>query len=170
MGYLFARYALSAGYPVRRIGLYAEGGANDLMVEVKMNGNWTLFTPSAGTYYPFGLGELLLNPIKASNYIGQPRSAGGAYLSEVFFARLLEIKIYRSLNNFGQYLRERNLAESAHVDASGFFPSPNDASAAIQSVEGAYAAGMDGGVWVIILKWDLPVVIYRLFIRWLSPK
>lgn len=168
LGYLFARYALSAGFPVRRVGLYTDGGANDLMVEVRVKDRWFLFTPSAGTFYRFGLGELLARPELASRYEGDPVGANAAYLTKSFFSRITEIRVYRSLNSFGSYLRESNFAKSATIESSGFYSSHNDIERAINGLEEDYAAGVEGVLQSVELKWLAPVTPYRLFVRWLS--
>ena len=85
--YLFTRRVLQAGLPARRVGLWSSTGANDLMVEVKIDQHWYLFAPSVGVYFPFSLGNLVSNPKQSELYHGVPPTRGGVISwGTVFFA------------------------------------------------------------------------------------
>lgn len=162
--YLLARQALQKGYSVRRIGLWATGGANDVMVEILVKDKWILFVPSAGVYYPFGLSALLEDPNKSGQYVGG-RPSSESYLNSMFFGNIYQADYYRNLNN-----AETSLFKGVKsVHGKNLYASPNGASAAVDGVVETYAAGKEGEFpQDINITWEEPVSIYRIWFNWYS--
>ena len=162
--YLFARKASQQGFLARRVGLWASDGANDVMVEVRVNGKWYLFVPTAGVYYRFSLADIFNSPDKSLDYRGDPKPGTEMYLKQEFFSNIYKVDIYPSLNN-----TEFNYAALAKVNSKNLFPSPNSGESAVDNDLITYAAGKHNLFPQIIeLSWKEPIEIYRLFIQWYS--
>lgn len=162
--YVFARNVMQKGFYARRIGLWSASGANDIMVEVSVDGAWSLFAPSTGAYYPFGISELMGNPKLASRYKGEVVTGSG-YLSESFFGSLVKIDILSSFNDI-----EHNFVKDASIVSSeNFYAHPNGPSAAIDGSQGTYAAGLEDQFpyWVDFI-WKKKISVYRISFDWYS--
>jgi hypothetical protein len=164
--YLFTRKAIEKGFLARRVGLWNSSGANDLMVEVRVNNKWYLFVPSAGVYYRFSLGKLLEQPEKATIYQGIPKEISRMYLHEDFFANIYKVDMYQSVNDV-----ELNYAAIAKVASEDFYQIPYSVESSVDENIDSYAAGKDGlPSYIINLSWQKSVSVYRLFIKWYSAK
>lgn len=160
--YLLARRAMMLGFRARRVGLWASSGANDIMVEVRIANEWKLFVPSSGVFYNYSLGEILNDPKLANLYIGRPKHT--LYLKPAFFMDLKRIDLYQNLNN-----SEKNIGNTAKVSGDNLFPPPNDAEAIQDENYASYAAGIENSKpQRLQYRWDQPVNIYRIWIKWYS--
>lgn len=163
--YLFSRRVMEKGYSARRLGLWAHSGANDVMVEVELDGQWKLFVPSTGVYYEHSFGEIFDNPVLADNYLGEPLHGGEMFVNSGFFGDLNRIDVYENLNS-----NEFDLTESAEFKGRGLFPSPNNLEAINSTDPSAYVAGKKGRRQEITVAFNRPVDIYRAWIEWYSDK
>lgn len=161
--YLFAKLAMEKGGIARRVGLWAVGGANDVMVEIKRDERWRLFVPSTGVYYPFSLGEILSNPMLANDFVGTPLNGGELYVNKEFFSTIYRIDLYHNLNNV-----EYNYLQDALLKGEGFLLAPNDVMALKSTAQNAYVAGREKQDQKITLKFDELVKLYRLWFEWYS--
>ncbi len=171
-GYLLARRAKELGFNAQMLGLFAKSGANDVMVNVRVNNKTLLFIPSSGAYYNASLWDILSKKIDVRSYHANPikkqivNDSRNLFLNKVFFYHLKQIKFY-SLNDY-----EVNLLNFAKSTSSeNLFKAPYNEIHLIDKTYQFYAAGLNNKKkYSVTYFFDKPQTVYRFYFEWYSDR
>ncbi|XOB65738.1 hypothetical protein ACMC5R_03030 [Deferribacteres bacterium DY0037] len=169
-GYLLARRAKQLGFEAKMLGLFAENGANDVMVDVRNSKNAYLFVPSAGAYYKQSLWQIVENVELAKHFITNHidnehvTSARQLYLSPIFFENIYRINFHH-LNDY-----ETNILKLAsNTRSKKIFDYPYNEAYLLDNQNKYYTAGKrkkkDQSISYLF---DNVVKVYRFEFVWYS--